>query len=57
MKNGYQALIWVRDDNDGIYACFADDIEESQLDNLLFFNPEEQSRCLDLKSVVENRHR
>ena len=52
MTNGYQKLVWVREDDGGIYACFADDLEDGSLENLLLFNIEEQSRCLDIRKIV-----
>ena len=57
MNNGYQKLVWVREDDGGIYACFADDLEDGSLDNLLLFNIEEQSRCLDIRKIVGSKHR
>ena len=57
MNIGIQKIIWVRENDGGLYACFADDLEEGGLDNLLLFSIEEQSRCLDIKKLVGLKHR
>lgn len=57
MHNSYQNLVWVREDDGRIYACFADDLEEGSLDNLLLYNIEEHSRCIDIRKLVGSKHR
>ena len=56
MQNGYHSFVWINED-DTIYACFAEDLDEGSLDNLLLFNIEEQSRCLDIRRLFETTHR
>jgi len=57
MQHGYEALIWVDDVDGKKYACFADDLGREDLENQLFFNVEEFSRCLDIDKLVGTSNR
>ena len=57
MKTGFERIIWIRNGQDQLYACYADDIGEENLELNAAFYGEEFSRCIDVNRISDFKHR
>lgn len=57
MKSGFEELVWIRDRQDQLFACYADDIGEHNLELEAVFYGEEFSRCIHVNRITDSVHR
>ena len=57
MKTGFERFVWIRDGHDQLFACYADDIGEENLDLNAVFYGEEFSRCINVNRISDSKRR